>query len=199
MTNGPTSPDASGHLVGRIRDGDERAFRELFDALYDPLLRFAQSLVRDAAMAEDLVQESFVRLWDRRDTFVPDQPLRAYLYRTVRNLSLNHLRDDQTRQRLLDDVTISASAAVPRSTLGPHDALAAQELGAELTRLIDRLPPRQREALTLSRLEGLSHDEVASVMGCAPRTVNNHLVAALSSLRRQLSGALVASLAWMLT
>ncbi len=199
MTNGPTPADPFGALAERIRDGEERAFRELFDALYDPLLRFAHSLVRDAATAEDLVQEAFVRLWDRRDTFVPGQPLRAYLYRTVRNLSLNHLRDDQNRQRLLDDVSIVGSGAVPAAVVAPHDRVAGLELGAELTRLIDALPPRQREALTLSRVQGLSHDEAAAVMGCAPRTVNNHLVAALSFLRRQITGALVASLAWMLT
>ena len=199
MTNGLTPSDPLGDLAGRIRDGEERAFRELFDALYDPLLRFAHTLVRDASTAEDLVQEAFVRTWDRRDTFVPGQPIRAYLYRTVRNLSLNHLRDHQTRQRLLDDVTLDGSGAVPQTMLAPDDHLAERELSAELARLIDTLPPRQREALTLSRMQGLSHDEVAAVMGCAPRTVNNHLVAALSFLRRQLSGALVASLAWMLT
>jgi RNA polymerase sigma-70 factor (family 1) len=199
MTNELMPSDPFGDLAERIRGGEERAFRELFDALYDQLLRFAHALVRDAATAEDLVQEAFVRTWDHRNTFVSGQPLRAYLYRTVRNLSLNHLRDDQTRQRLLDDVTIADSGAMPRPMLGPSDHVAALELSAELARLIDTLPPRQREALTLSRIEGLSHDEVAAVMGCAPRTVNNHLVAALSFLRRQLRVGLVASLAWMLT
>ena len=143
--------------------------------------------------------EEFVRTWDRRNRFVPGQPLRAYLYRTVRNLSLNHLRDDQTRQRLLTDVIIVHSGAVPRATVAPHGHLTGLELGAEITRLIETLAPRRRDALTLSRVNGLSHEEVAAVMGCAPRTVNNHLVAALTVLRHQLSGALVAPLAWMLT
>ena len=199
MMDGPRTPDAIAELTARIRDGDERAFRALFDALHGPLLRFALATVRDAAVADDLVQEAFVRTWDRRATLDVAQPLRAYLYRTVRNLAFNHLRNDQTRERLLDDVTVVDSAAVPRARISPQDRLAGLELGAELARLIRILPPRQREALTLSRIQGLSHDEVAHVMGCAPRTVNNHLVAALAALRRQLTSALVASLAWMLT
>jgi len=198
MMTAPSPLDPLGNLTGLIREGDERAFRVLFDALYDPLLRFARSSVGDTAAAEDLVQEAFVRVWDRRATLDTTQPIRAYLYRTVRNLALNRLRDHRTRERLLNDATITDTAAVPRPMIAPDDRLAGREMGAELTRLVDALPPRQREALTLSRLQGLSHDEVAQVMGCAPRTVNNHLVAALAFLRRELTGAVVAALAWIL-
>lgn len=199
MTTPPAPPDPFGQLAGPIQAGDERAFRTLFDGLYDPLVRFALGIVRDVTAAEDLVQEAFVRTWDRRSSLAPDQPLRAYLYRIVRNLSLNHLRDDRTRQRLLDDVSLVGTAVIPQAAVAPGEHLTALELGEELTRLIAALPARQREAITLSRIEGLSHDEVADVMGCAPRTVNNHLVAALAFLRQQLSGALVASLSWMLS
>lgn len=183
----------------RWRAGDDQAFRALFDALYAPLLRYAVSLVRDEPVAEDLVQEAFVRLWDRREQLDVTHPVRAYLFRAVRNLALNHRRNDRTRVRLLEDPLVMDSAAVPRAAIRPDLALSASDLGAQLDGWLDALPPRQREALLLSRVEGLSHAEVAEAMGCAPRTVNNHLVAALHTLRRRLvdAGALVALLQWV--
>lgn len=188
-------------VSAKVRTGDADAFRQLFDALYGPLRRFAWSLVRDDAQAEDLVQEAFVRLWDRRANMDGDTPLRAWLYRTVRNLALNSRRDRATRTRLLDDPVSQNHPVVARPAPTPEDLTVDREIHRQLNTLVQELPPRQREALLLSRVEGLSHVEVANTMGCAPRTVNNHLVAALSTLRRRLAelGTLVASLVGMLS
>jgi RNA polymerase sigma-70 factor (ECF subfamily) len=188
-------PDVSSALSAAIRGGDESAFRQLFDALYGPLLAFARSFTRDDAVAEDVVQEAFVRLWDRRERLDEEIPLRAWLFRTVRNLALNVRRDTTTRERLLGDPLIGDSAATPRPTTAADVALEGAELEARVATLVTELPARQREALLLSRVNGLSHADVATAMGCAPRTVNNHLVAALGTLRRRLAevGALVAS------
>lgn len=194
-------PDVLPALATAIRAGDESAFRQLFDALYGPLLGFASSFVRDDAVAEDVVQEAFVRLWDRRSRLEEDIPLRAWLFRTVRNLALNNRRDTTTRERLLDDPTVGDSAAAPRPAMAPDACTEGAELHRHVALLVTELPPRQREALLLSRVEGLSHSEVAATMGCAPRTVNNHLVAALATLRKRLAdfGALVASFTVWLT
>ena len=188
-------------VAASVRAGDADAFRQLFDALYGPLRRLAWSLVRDDAHAEDLVQEAFVRLWDRRASMDPDVPLRAWLYRTVRNLALNARRDHATRARLLDDPVARDTAAVARPAPTPEDLSLDREMSRQVATLVQDLPPRQREALLLSRVEGLSHAEVASTMGCAPRTVNNHLVAALNTLRRRLAaqGTLVAALMGLLS
>jgi RNA polymerase sigma-70 factor (ECF subfamily) len=192
------SPDDGSALTDRVRRGDQQAFRQLFNQLYGPVRRHALSLVRDDATAEDVVQEAFVRLWDRRERLEDTTPPRAWLYRTVRNLALNLRRDAATRQRLLSDPTVADSAAVPRPATLPDADISGRELGARLTAFIEALPPRQREALLLSRVEGLSHAEVAVAMECAPRTVNNHLVAALSTLRQRLAeaGTMVAAMLW---
>jgi len=184
-----------------IQAGDEVAFRALFDALYGPLRRFARTFVDDVATAEDLVQEAFVRLWDRRASVAPGTPHQAYLYRSVRNLALNLRRDQKTRQRLLEESSVNECAVAPAALPGPDDHLDGEELAKVLATCLADLPPRQREALHLSRFEGLSHGDVAITMGCSPRTVNNHLVAALATLRRRLSesGGLTAALAWWLT
>jgi RNA polymerase sigma-70 factor (ECF subfamily) len=193
------APDDLAEWTRALRAGDDQAFRALFDALYAPLLRYGVSLVRDAAVAEDLVQEAFVRLWDRREQLDVTHPVRAYLFRAVRNLAINHRRNDRTRLRLLEDPLVGDSAAVPRAETPPDDVLSGSDLARQLDGWLDALPPRQREALLLSRVEGLSHAEVAEAMGCAPRTVSNHLVAALKTLKRRLvdAGALVALLQWV--
>lgn len=197
------SPESPPHPAGaaaptdaaQLQAGGEEGFRHLFDALYAPLLGFARAVTRDAGAAEDLTQEAFVRLWDRRDALDGSTILRPYLFRVVRNLAFNLRRDSATRQRLLAD---PAHRDLTREVAPPPDAgLGEHELGDRLARMIDELPPRQREALTLTRVHGLSHDEVSVTMGCSPRTVNNHLVAALRTLRHRLAeaGALVASIA----
>ncbi|HYW32955.1 MAG TPA: RNA polymerase sigma-70 factor [Gemmatimonas sp.] len=183
-----------------ILAGDERAFHVLFDALYGPLLAFARSLLADAGNAEDLVQEAFVRLWDRREHIEPGTPLHAYLYRTVRNLAFNLRRDHANRRRLLADPVAHDSVA-PAAVPQPDAQFAGNETYQRLAASVAELPPRQRQALELSRFHGLSHDEVAAAMGCSPRTVNNHIVAALSTLRRRLAEAssLVAAVAaWLI-
>lgn len=197
MSMSSLPPDVPPAQAAAIRAGDETAFRQLFDLLYGPLLGFARSIVRDEAVAEDVVQEAFVRLWDRRERLDEEIPLRAWLFRTVRNLALNFRRDTTTRERLLDDPAAADSAAVPRAMSAPDAATEGSDLQGRVSVLVAELPPRQREALLLSRVEGLSHAEVAAAMGCAPRTVNNHLVAALGTLRKRLAevGTLVASFA----
>jgi len=184
-----------------VQAGDEVAFRALFDALLGPLNRYARSFADDVATAEDLVQEAFVRLWDRRASLTADISLHGYLCRTVRNLALNSRRDRATRQRLLSDPAVHDGAASPSALPHPDAELEGDEMGERLAAYLADLPPRQREAIHLSRFEGLSHSEVAMTMGCSPRTVNNHLVAALSTLRRRLSdvGSLVAAVAVWLT
>jgi RNA polymerase sigma-70 factor (ECF subfamily) len=200
MSQSPDPLDLT-QLVAGTRAGDERAFRSLFDALYLPLRRYAFAQVRDAAAAEDLVQEAFVRLWDGRERLTDAESVRAFLFRVVRNLAFNARRDDRTRRRLLEDPAAMDSAAVPRAFAAPDAEAVDGDMTTRLGLWLDELPPRQREALVLSRMEGLSHAEVGAAMGCAPRTVNNHLVAALATLRRRFAsaGALVASLIWMLS
>ncbi len=180
----------------RLAADDATALRALFDATYEPLWRSVMRLVGDDAAARDLAQDAFVRIWDRRASLDPSLSLRALLYRTVRNLALNQLRDEQTRRHLLADPEAAAVSARPRDAASADKEMEASELAVRLNQFIAELPPRQQEALRLSRFDGLSHQEIAEVMGCAPRTVNNHLVRALEQLRARLStiGTVVSSL-----
>lgn len=165
----------------RIGASDGEALAELFHHTHDALVAYAATLTEDRAAARDLVQEAFVKLWESRERLDPKRSLRSLMYRMVRNRALNMHRDEQNRQSLL---TERYQAHHP---LTPDDEFDGSQLRAHLEGWMGELPERQREALRLSRFEGLAHDEIAEVMEISPRTVNNHLVKALRHLRQRVS------------
>ncbi|MFB6249722.1 MAG: RNA polymerase sigma factor [Salinibacter sp.] len=171
-------------LCRRLAASDREAYAEVFEALYDPLFRYVRSITKDPAAARDVTQDVFVRLWDVRDRLDPSQSLKAYLYRTARNRAYNHERDRETKTEKADDVRHRSNAR-PAVPTPPDEAVEGERLEAALRTWIADLPERQREALVLSRFEGLSHDQIAEVMDIAPRTVNNHIVRGLKRLRRR--------------
>ena len=164
----------------RIAASDEAAFEALFRHLHPPLVRFATGLVGSEAEADDLVQEAFLRIWSSRDRLDPQRSLRALLYRSVRNLAYNAIRDRTTHAEKHTEMMPPAAPPMPDA------ATEAASFEGRLRRWITELPDRQREALTLSRFDGLSHAEIATAMEISARTVNNHLVAALNTLRTRI-------------
>jgi RNA polymerase sigma-70 factor (ECF subfamily) len=163
----------------RLKQSDPSAMEAVFRALHGPLVRYAQGFVRDRAGADDLVQDAFVRIWEGREGLDPTLSLKSFAYRTVRNLCLNRLRDEKNREDLVQ-TRYEPPGLAPEHPGRRHDA---DELARRFERWIADLPERQKEALTLSRFQGLSHDEIAEAMDVSPRTVNNHLVKALRTLR----------------
>ncbi len=173
--------DPFSDLAAGLRDADPRALEALFRTLHPALVRYATTLV-DGESAEDLVQEAFVRLWEGRASVDPTRSVKALLFRSVRNLALNRVRDQSNRRSLLDARAVELR---PRAS-DPESEVVGRDLARRLHGWIDALPQRQREALNLSRFEGLSHGEVAEVMGLSARTVNNHLVRALRTIRERI-------------
>lgn len=169
----------------RLRDGDRDAYAAVFRATHDSLFRYVRSITKNEAAARDVTQDVFVRLWEAREALDPDRSLEAYLYRMARNRAYNHHRNKRTRADKEDDIR-EDSIAQPAAPELPDVEMDARVLEANLEKWIDELPDRQREALSLSRYQGLSHDAVADVMGISPRTVNNHIVRALKTLRARI-------------
>lgn len=165
----------------RIKGSDEGAFSELFHHLYSRLVKFAWRYTKSKSSAQDIVQESFVKLWNKRTTIDPDQSLMAYLFQIVRNKSLNYVRDHSSESVPLDDLSqniLSSNDYVPEVTVSDDKA------GKQMLELISQLPDRQQEAIQLSRFEGLDHEEIAYVMDISARTVNNHIVKAIKTLKK---------------
>ena len=154
--------------------------------MYEPLFRYVRSITKSPDAARDVTQDVFIRLWEVRDSLTPEQSLEAYLYRIARNRAYNHERNQRTRTEKEETVR-DRTPAQPAPPTRPDTQTDAQQLEDRLWRWIGELTERQREALVLSRFDGLSHDEVADVMDISPRTVNNHIVRALKHLRGRLN------------
>lgn len=169
-------------LCRRLIASDRSAFETIFRKSRDNLLRYAYTIVPGGTVAQDLVQDVFVDLWGRRRRLDPSRPLLPYLYRMTRNRAYRYLRDERSHTakhgRLSKDATHRTQQPVR-----PEEELDSDVLARRLDQWIDELPNRQREALLLSRVHALTHQEISSIMDISPRTVNNHLVRALKHLQ----------------
>jgi len=168
-----------------FRDGDDSAFDALFGRWAGPLLHYLQRMVRDAAAAEDLVQETFLRVHRARHRYRPDARFSTWLYRIATNLALNELRRPRRRDA---HRSINADGALELAADAPAvDAIAhARRVGAELEVAIAALPERQRAALWLSAVDGLSYADVAHALDTSEQAVKALVHRARSTLAQRL-------------
>jgi RNA polymerase sigma-70 factor (ECF subfamily) len=143
--------------------GDRSAFDALFRRWAAPLLRYLERMLRDAAAAEDLVQEVFLRVYGARERYEPQARFSTWLYRIATNLALNELRRPRRREphASLDQ---PGSPVLAADAPAPEAALDARRLSARVEQQLARLPERQRAALCLAAVEGLSYAEVAAAL-----------------------------------
>ncbi len=167
-------------LSRRLADSDRDAFRELFEELHVTLIRFCWRYTKDEDASRDIVQDVFVKIWEKRATLDPSKSLLALMYTMVRNRAFNLLRDSHYSDG------IEADEVALENTPAPDEQLDFDILEENVRQWIDSLPPRRRQAFMLSRFEGLTHAEIASVMNLTPRTVNTHVMLALRDLRQKL-------------
>jgi len=177
-------PDADDvALVGRLALDDAQALGQLLERYWGPMVAFAMEKVRSQDAAEDLVQEAFVRVWERRRQLRPQASPRAYLYRVLRNLIIDEYRRRRLRDRFAQLVGRSEVSDAPSAVA----TLEADELAGAAGRAIAALPERRRDVFVLAHLHGLSYKEVAETLGITPRTVANHMSLALAQLREALA------------
>ncbi len=177
------SPQNSKELFERLRRGEAAALNELFRLHYVSLCRTAVRFVRDEAAAEDIVQEFFTHLWDRRRS-LPELTggVESYLRSSVRNRSLNFLRD---RKRIpVDDGELPER---PSPADQPGEAMERAELQQRINRAVDRLPERCRLVFVMSKLEHMSQREIADQLGISTKTVENQMTRAYRFLREWLA------------
>ena len=157
---------------------NERAFDELVLTQYGRLCNFVYRYVQSRPVAEDIVQDVFVRIL-QRGTFDYTDPL-PYLYRAARNGAVSHLRKQHIRDRY-------ERQARPHESKETADAEASyQELAEAVAAGVESLPPRARLIFTMSREQGLSYAEIARALGISIKTVENQMGRALKLLRQRL-------------
>src|SRR5512141_226541 len=158
-------PDPDAALMLAFQQGDEGAFRTLYERHARAMYGFCHHFVRDAARAEELAQDVFVNLYRARDRYRPSARFKTFLYRIASNHCLNELRRGEYAARRGPDPAEPADPdALPSSAASPEDAARGAALERAVGELLARLPEKQRAALVLCRLEGLSHEEIADVL-----------------------------------
>ena len=166
-------------LLQQVAEGDTQAFGKLVERYQHRLVRFATRLLGDAEEAQDIAQETFLRIWRSR---CPVQgALDAYLFRIARNLCLDHFRAHR-KTEVLDEAT-----ELPLSPEGnPAASVQSSALAELVRRSVQALPEPQRVVFILSHYEQMSYREIALVVGCPIGTVASRKFQAVETLRRRL-------------
>jgi RNA polymerase sigma-70 factor (ECF subfamily) len=171
-------------LVRRIREGDERALEVVFRMHFAGMASFVERYVHTPDVAEELVQDIFLKIWTKRTQLAEIESLKTYLYRAARNQALNYLRRGKLERRWAEEQALEGE---PATTFAADDDASGSELAAALQEAIDRLPPRCREVFLLSRDGGLTYSEIARALGISIKTVETQMGRGLKALRNALA------------
>lgn len=166
-------------IIQRIAQDDESAYASLFQEFYVQLCRFSVKYVREETISEEIVQEVFLTLWEKRNDLVIRSSLKAYLFQSVKNSSLNYLNSRFAKQDFQRDYFDQKEVPVNDT----QEALAHDELQKIVQEAIDQLPTKCRAIYSLSRNTGMSYKEIAEHLGISIKTVESQMGIALKRLR----------------
>ncbi len=164
-----------------IQNGDRKVFELLFKEIYPDLARYAYKITRDGIAAEEIVQEIFLYLWEKRSKINIQDSISAYLYSAVKNRCINWLRNELPKLQSTTDVT---ELEIQVSESGsPFDSERVKEI---IEAAVRELPEKCREIFTLSRYAGLTYKEIAEELNISTKTVENQMNIAFKKLRTAL-------------
>jgi RNA polymerase sigma-70 factor (family 1) len=170
-------------ILARISKGDEKAFGQLYSVYYKKIYLFAWSFLKNKEQSEEVLQETFLKFWLSRDNLNIDLPAEPLLFTICRNLVMDSfrktLRTEKQRLYLLNEM---------KSEHDNHteDRIIYADLLRVAENAIAELPKQQQAVVRLSKLEGLSYDEISERLNISKHTVKNHLIVAMKTLRGKL-------------
>jgi RNA polymerase sigma-70 factor, ECF subfamily len=182
-------------LVTYARSGSERAYRELLDRYQRPVFSLVYRMVRDRELAEDLAQETFVKVFNNLGSYNPRYKFSSWIFKIASNLAIDTLRRKEPRMVSLDgapdartaDEVESSRITIASSDENPEERLESKQLGEEIEGAIAGLRPEYRTAILLRHVEGRPYEEIAEIMEIPLGTVKTYIHRARSELRETLS------------
>ena len=185
----PNLPDAD--VVSLAQRGNEGAFRELIRRYERPVFSLIYRMVRDSAAAEDLAQDSFIKVLNHLDKYRPEFKFSSWLFKIANNVAIDHLRRRQVDTISMDGSPHATTAAEVEATSfdiedtaeNALDELAARELGGAIEQAIGRLRPEYRNCIMLRHVEGRSYEEIAATLDLPLGTVKTYIHRARHQLR----------------
>lgn len=168
-------------LLARIaKDRDDGAFRELFEVFGPKLRGFMMRQGVDAGTADELAQETLMTVWRKADLYSPEKgAVATWIFTIARNLRIDRLRKEFAWQELSDEM----SETLPSDQLAPDEAVAEAQRQVRVRAVLDDLTPEQRQVVTLSYIDGLSHSEIAERLALPLGTVKSRMRLAYQKVR----------------
>lgn len=172
-------------ILTKIKNGDVKAFEQVFRLYYMPLCMYAAGITGRMDIAEEIVQELFYVFWKERERLQLFHTIKSYLYGAVRNQSLQYQEHQDVRNRYRDAV-LSHPDKDDLQQGDPQEQIEYKELEALINRTLQKLPERRLRIFRMHRFEGKKYAEIASLLSLSVKTVEAEMTKALRTLRNEL-------------
>lgn len=182
--------EADSQLMLRVQEGDEESFATLLQRFRVPIWQFLHRMVQNQAVAEELAQEVFLRVYRSRATYEPSAKFSTWLYRIATHLALNHLRDSKNdRGNISADEQTDEQAPLQLASKDPsiEDRLLRAARAERIRAAIDALPEKQRLAVILHKYQELDYRQIGDLIGASESAVKSQLFRAYDTLRTRLA------------
>jgi RNA polymerase sigma-70 factor, ECF subfamily len=176
-------------LLQLLKNGDENSIKFIFEAYYEGLCLFAESITKNHQIAEEIVEDIFIHLWMNANNSVITVSLKSYLYRSVHNNCLKYLDKIRVQKKVMDNFPyylLDNELLHPITPDYPISNLILQELEEKASQVLDSLPTQCRKIYHLNRFENLSYSEIAKKLDISVGTVKTQMSRAFQKLREAL-------------
>ncbi|MBN1181661.1 MAG: RNA polymerase sigma-70 factor [Bacteroidales bacterium] len=175
----------------KIKTGDENAFKRLFNVSYALLRYYSIQFTHDVILSEDIVMMVFEKIWNKRKTIIINSSFKSYLFQTIRNDSFNEIRKLNTAKNAVNKTATDAFWKIVGENAKSQDYIIEKLMAQDTTELINKavasLPAQCRQVFLLSREEGKTTNEIASLLNISPITVRAHIFTSLKRIRKILA------------
>lgn len=169
-------------LLMKIMNSDHRAFHELYDHFSAQLYANILRMVRDSELASEVLQDVFMKIWEKRENLDPEKSLNAYLHQIARNLVYDHFRKLALDKKLESRFTMADTEAYSHI----EEQLFYKESNQLFLEAIAKLSPQRKQVFTLCKLEGKSYHEVSKLLQISTSTISDHLLKSNKFIRAQM-------------
>ncbi len=165
----------------KIQKGDQEAFEMLFHAYYGNLCLYASKILNNEHMAEEVVQDFFVKLWEKKEQISIDTSIKNYLFKSVKNQCLNFIKHNVIKENYIKTKEVDI-----QQNINYEEHFIEVDLAKKIEESINSLPEKRREIFRLSREEGLKYREIAEKLNISVKTVEAQMGLAIKNLREKL-------------
>jgi RNA polymerase sigma-70 factor (ECF subfamily) len=167
-------------FISKLKSGDEKAFANLVDAYNGMLCLYANSLLNDIPLSEDIVQNLFINIWEKRHSLREDLSLKRYLYKSVYNACINQYKKNQALTALEKKYV-----EVLNQIVDTNDEDTLDKLKLKVKQAIENLPPKCKEIFILSKTDGLTNMEISEYLNVSVKTIERHITIAFTKIRSE--------------